>query len=376
MTETLSQRTLNRALLARQMLLERAAMPLADSIEHLVGQQAQEPLDPYVGLWSRLDGFDPNELGAMIEDRRAVRASLMRATIHLVTARDALRLRPLMAPVLERTFRSGSPFGRRLRDVDLDEVLTLGRASIEATPRTRSELVAVFSERWPDADTDAMGFAVQYLVPLVQLPPRAVWGKRGRATWALMESWLDAPLDDGATIDELVRRYLGAFGPATVMDMQAWCGLTRLTEVFERLRSELRVDRNEAGRAVFDLPDAPRPEPDVPAPPRFLPSYDNVTLGHADRTRIVSDELRRRITATAGMRPIAGFLVDGTAAGTWEIERDCGSATLILQPERRLSKPERSALIDEGARLLSFAAADATSHDVRVVRTSTPATGQ
>jgi hypothetical protein len=372
MTETLSQRTLNRALLARQLLLERATMPVADAIEHLVGQQAQEPLDPYVGLWSRLDGFDPNELGAMIEDRRAVRASLMRATIHLVTARDALRLRPRMAPVLERTFRSGSPFGRRLRDVDLDEVIAVGRESFEAEPRSRSELVAVFSERWPDADADAMGYAVQYLVPLVQLPPRAVWGKRGRARWAPMESWLDAPLDGSSKIDDLARRYLGAFGPATVMDMQAWCGLTRLTEIFERLRSELRVDRNEEGREVFDLPDAPRPDADVPAPPRFLPSYDNVTLGHADRTRIVSDELRRRIAATARKRPIAGFLVDGTAAGTWEIERDGDGATLVLQPERRLSRLERSALIDEGARLLSFAAAEATSHDVRVVRTPRP----
>ena len=144
-----------------------------------------------------------------------------------------------------------------------------------------------------------------------------------------MESWLDAPLDGSSTIDDLARRYLGAFGPATVMDMQAWCGLTRLAEVFERLRSELRVDRNEAGREVFDLPDAPRPDADVPAPPRFLPSYDNVTLGHADRTRIVSEELRRRIAATAWMRPIAGFLVDGTAAGTWEIVREGDGATPI-----------------------------------------------
>ena len=367
MTDVVSQRALNRALLARQLLLERAAIPVADTIEHLVGQQAQEPPDPYVGLWSRLEGFDPNELGEMIEARRAVRASMMRATIHLVTARDALRLRPLMSPVLERTFRSGSPFGRRLHGVDLDEVIALGRASIEERPRTRAELVAVFSERWPDADADAMGYAFQYLVPLVQVPPRGVWGKRGRATWAALEDWLGEGLDVGSSIDELVRRYLGAFGPATVMDMQSWCGLTRLKGVFERLRPALRVDRNEVGREVYDLPDAPRPDPETPAPPRFLPSYDNVTLGHADRTRIVSDELRREIMASAGMRPISTFLVDGTGGGTWAIARDDETATLTIQPERRLSKSERSALAEEGARLLDFSAEGATTHDVRIV---------
>jgi Winged helix DNA-binding domain len=364
-TDVVSQRALGRALLARQLLLERASMPVVEAIEHLVGQQAQEPPDPYLGLWSRLQGFDPNELGAMIEGRHAVRASMMRATIHLVTARDALRLRPLTSPVLERTFRSGSPFGRRLRGIDLDEVAALGRETIEERPRTRAELVATFSERWPGADADAMGYAVLYLVPLVQVPPRGVWGKRGRATWATMERWLDASLGEGSSIDHLVRRYLGAFGPATVMDMQTWCGLTRLNEVFERSRPALWVGRNEAGREVFDLPDAPRPDPDTPAPPRFLPSYDNVTLGHADRTRIVSDELRREIAASAGMRPISTFLVDGTVAGTWAIVRDGETATLTIEPERRLSKLERSALAEEGARLLAFSAEAATNHDVR-----------
>ena len=367
MTETLSQRALNRALLARQMLLERARMPVAEAIEHLVGQQAQEPPDPYVGLWSRLEGFDLAELGALIEDRHAVRASMMRATIHLITARDALRLRPLMSTVLERSFRSGSPFGRRLRGVDLDEVIAVGRASIEERPRTRAELVALFSERWPDADADAMGYAVQYLVPLVQVPPRGVWGRKGRATWATMEGWLGASLVDGSSIDDLVRRYLGAFGPATVMDMQAWCGLTRLREIFERLRPELRIDRNQAGRELFDLPDAPRPDPDTPAPPRFLPSYDNVTLGHADRTRIVSDELRREIMASAGMRPTSTFLVDGTGAGTWSIGRDGENATLTIQPARRLTKRDRSALTEEAARMLEFSAEGATTCDVRIV---------
>ncbi len=354
MTETVSQRALNRALLARQLLLERSSMPVADAVEHLVGHQAQSPPDPYVGLWSRLDRFDPSELAGMIEDRRVVRMALMRATIHLVTARDALVLRPLLAPVLERTFRTGSPFGRRLRDVDLDEVIALGRAMLDEAPRTRAELVAAFTERWPDADADAMGYAVQYLVPLVQVPPRGVWGKGGRATWASLEAWLGERLEPRPSIDDLARRYLGAFGPATVMDMQSWSGLTRLKEVFERLRPQLRVDRNEAGREIFDLPDAPRPDPDTPAPPRFLPEYDNVALGHADRTRLVSDDDRTRLMAEAGMRSVRTFLLDGRGAGTWAIERSGDTARMSIVPWARVPRAERAALEDEGHALLAW----------------------
>jgi Winged helix DNA-binding domain len=368
MTDAMSQRALNRALLARQLLLERASMPVPDAVEHLVGHQAQSPPDPYVGLWSRLDGFDPSELAGMVEDRRVVRMALMRATIHLVTARDALGLRPLLAPVLERTFTTGSPFGRRLRAVDLDEVITLGRAMLEEAPRTRAELVAAFTERWPDADTDAMGYAVQYLVPLVQMPPRGVWGKGGRATWTPLEAWLGARLDPHPSIDDLARRYLGAFGPATVMDMQSWSGLTRLKEVFERLRPQLRVDRNEAGREVFDLPDAPRADPETPAPPRFLPEYDNVALGHADRTRLVSDDDRTRLMAEAGMRSVRTFLLDGRGAGTWAIERSGDTARMSIVPWARMPRVDRVALEVEGQALLAWWFPDADRLDVEILR--------
>ena len=361
-----SQRALNRALLARQLLLERTSMPVADAVERLVGHQAQSPLDPYVGLWSRLAPFDPSELAGMVEDRRVVRMALMRATIHLVTARDALAMRPLLAPVLERTFRTGSPFGRRLADVDLDEVIALGRAMLGEAPRTRAELVAAFTERWPDADADAMGYAVQYLVPLVQVPPRGVWGKSGRATWAPLESWLGSTLDEHLSIDDLAHRYICAFGPATVMDMQSWSGLTRLKEVFDRLRPQLRIDRNEAGREVFDLPDAPRPDPDTPAPPRFLPEYDNVLLGHADRTRIVSDDDRTRLMAEAGMRSVRTFLLDGRGAGTWALERSGDTASISIVPWARVARAERAALEDEGHALLAWWFPEADQLDVEI----------
>jgi Winged helix DNA-binding domain len=335
-------------------------------IERLVGQQAQVPKDPYLGLWSRLEGFEQRELGGMIEDRSAVRGSLMRATIHLVTARDLLGLRPTLQPVLERMFASGSPFGRRLGDVDVGEVVAVGRAVLEERPHTRVELAAFLGERWPDRDPDAMAYAVQLLVPLVQVPPRGVWGKSGRATWAPAESWIGAPLDPDPSIDELALRYLGAFGPASIMDMQAWSGLTRLRDVFERLRPRLRTFRSDGGRELFDLPDASRPDPDTPAPPRFLPEYDNLLLGHADRTRLVSDEARVTLTAAANAKTINTFLLDGVVAGTWTIVRNDEVATLVVEPAGVITQGDRASLTDEGGRMLAWSAADADTHDVQV----------
>ena len=361
----MSARELGRAALGRQHLLRRTTMTAADMIEHLVGQQAQVPKDPYLGLWSRLDGFDQLELAAMIEGRGAVRGSLMRATIHLVTARDMLSLRPVLQPVLERMFRSGSPFGRRLGDVDIDEIVERGRRLIEERPHSRAELSASLSERWPDRDAEAMGYAVQLLLPLVQVPPRGVWGKSGRAKWASAESWLGAPLDRDPSIDALARRYLEAFGPASVMDMQSWSGLTRLGEVFERLRPGLRTFRSDAGRELFDLPDAPRPDPETPAPPRFLPEYDNVLLGYADRTRFVNAKTGA-LEAAANAKTLTTFLLDGTVAGTWTIVRDDVRAILVVQPARKVSAGERSMLEEEGGRMLSWSADDGDTLDVQV----------
>jgi hypothetical protein len=364
--DVLSQRALNRALLERQLLLRRASVSVADAIEHLVGQQAQVPMDPYLGLWTRLDGFRPERLAEMIESRRAVRAPLMRSTIHLVTAPDLLRIRPVMQPVLERTFTTGSPFGRSLRDLDAGEVAVAGRELLEERPRSRAELTPLLLERWPGHDGNALAQAVTYLLPVVQVPPRGVWGKSGQARFATAESWLGAPLASDASPDPVVLRYLAAFGPASVMDAQSWSGLTRLKEVFARLATGLRVFRNEAGRELFDLPDAPRPDPETPAPPRFLPEYDNVFLGHADRTRLVSDEQRQALVAAAGTRTLRTVLIDGCVAGAWAIDRSDDAARLVIEPAVRLSKPSRAGLLDEGARLLVSVAPEATRHDVRI----------
>lgn len=356
----LGKRALNRALLARQLLLEPRRLAAAEAIEHLVGMQAQVPNAPYVGLWSRLDGFDAGELARLLTDRRAVRTPLMRTTLHLVTARDCLRLRPLVQPVLERGLYTGSPFGRGIAGMDVDALLAAGRALVEERPRTTSELGKLLHERWAGRAPAALAHAVRYLVPLVQVPPRGVWGTAGQARWTTVESWLGRPLEPEPSLEEMVVRYLGAFGPATVKDVQTWCWLTRLREVVERLRPRLVTFRDERGNELFDLEEAPRPEPDTPAPPRFLPEYDNLLVSHADRSRVIAAEHRERVFTKGAV------LLDGFVAGTWKLTRTRGAAVLRIEPFARLTKRDRTALEEEGGRLLTFAAADAGAHEVEL----------
>lgn len=359
-SDVLSPRALNRALLARQLLLRRAEMSAANAIEHLVGMQAQAPNAPYVGLWTRLEGFRHGELAQLMTERDAVRISLMRTTLHLVTARDCLALRPVMQAVLERGLYTGSPFGRNLVGMDMEALLAAGRALLEEQPRTTAALGKLLSARWPERDATSLAHAVRYLVPLVQLPPRGIWGASGQATWTTVEAWLGRPIGTDPTPDEVVLRYLAAFGPASVKDIQAWCWLTRLREVVERLRPGLRVFHDANGNELFDLPDAPRPDPDTPAPPRFLPEYDNALLSHADRQHIIADEYRERIFTRGAA------LVDGFVRGTWKIGRQRGAATLLIELFEQISKGDCAALEEEGARLLTFAAADAETQDVQI----------
>jgi len=365
---TLDRRTLNRSLLARQLLLRREARPVLDVVEHLVGLQAQEPADPYVALWSRIVGFDPEELGRLINQRRVVRAPLMRATIHLVTDRDALALSPVMRPVLQRTFSSQSPFGRNLAGVDLDALLAAGRALVEEQPRTRAELRAILGPRWPDRDPGSLAQAITYLLPVTQVPPRGVWGASGQATWTTIEAWLGRRLATGGSPDEPILRYLAAFGPATAADIRTWSGLTGVREVIDRLRPRLRTFRDERGRELVDVPDAPMPDPATPAPVRFLPVYDNVLLSYADRSRIIYEDDRRRALAAAYTGSFGTILVDGFARATWRLNREAGGVSLQIGLLDSLPEPDLSAVAEEGQRLSALIAPDAGSDAVQFRR--------
>jgi DNA glycosylase AlkZ-like len=356
----LERRALNRALLERQMLLRRRRVEALDAVERLVGMQAQVPRDPYVALWSRLDRFRHERLAQPISDRRAVRMGFLRATLHLVTARDALTLRPIIEPVAQRTLYSQSPFGRALAGVDVDELKAFAGRLLEEQPRTRAELIPFLGERWPGHDAGQLSYATMYLLPLVQVTPRGIWGQTGRSAFTTVEHWLGRSVEPETEPDEMVMRYLAAFGPATPADARAWSGLAGMRMVLERLRPRLRTFRDERGRELFDTLDAPLPDPDTTAPVRFLPEYDNILLGHDDRSRIVSPGVTPWTEVGWG-----SVLVDGFGSARWKMERDRETATLLVEPFGKLPRAARAEVAEEGARLLTFLAPDAGSADVR-----------
>jgi winged helix DNA-binding protein len=363
MTSMMAERALNRALLARQLLLRRADVAVAAAVEHLLGLQAQAPAPPYYGLWSRLQDFDPHELGRMLVDRELVRMTLMRGTVHLVTVRDALLLRPLVQVVIERGHNGA--FGRRMGGADPAALAAAVRELLADGPLTARELGKRLVERGIGDDVEAIGNATRVAVPLVQVPPRGVWGAGGRAQYATIETWTGRRLEPDPSIDDVVLRYLGAFGPASVMDVQNWSGLTKLKPVLERLRPRLATFEDEHGGELFDLPDAPRPDPDTPAPVRFLGEYDNVLLGHADRRRIIPTDFPWDAMLAPG-RFVNNLLVDGMLRATWWIERDGRRrAVLAIRPFRELVGAERDEVADEARRMVDFAAAEAAVRDVR-----------
>ena len=355
--EVLSPRALNRALLDRQLLLGRAMISPLEAIEHLVGMQAQEPTSPYYGLWTRLGGFAPEDLSGLVERREAVRMSLMRCTLHLVSARDAHRMRPPLQPVHVRGFTAGSPFARRLGDVDVEAVVAAGRALLDDEPRMPAALGRALQERWPDVDADVLGYAVRYLAPVIQLPPRGASHVRpgGQAVLGTMAAWLGGEPDGDAAPDALVRRYLAAYGPATVADIAAWSGLTGVREIVARMRGELRTFADDRGRELLDVPGAPLPDPETPAPARLLPEFDTVLVAHADRRRVIPEARQAYVGANLG-RPFV--LLDGFVSGWWRIERSRDGLRLVVQPFERLGASERAAVEAEGAALLDFAAAE------------------
>ncbi|MFB6816505.1 winged helix DNA-binding domain-containing protein [Streptomyces sp. NPDC056347] len=356
----LSPRALNRATLERQLLLRRTAMPAKDAVHHLVGLQAQNTRPPYYQLCARLEGFRPAELAALMESREVARIVTLRSTIHLHTADDVLSLRPLVQPARDRELRV---FRAGLTGVDLGRLRSLATGLVEERPRTPKEIREALHAEWPGADPRALGTAARCLLPLVQVTPRGVWGRSGQVALTTAERWLGAPARPAPAPDAAVLRYLAAFGPASVKDMQAWAGLTRLREVFERLRPGLVTFRDENGVELFDLPDAPRPPEDTPAPPRFLPEFDNVLLGHADRGRVIPPRFHGR--NGKGNQAYGSVLVDGFLAAIWC--HDGGGApgarpsVLTVQPLAALGPAERDAVTEEARRMLSVMAPPGTA---------------
>lgn len=362
----LNLRKLNRATLARQMLLAREPMAVPAAIERLVGLQAQLASAPYVGLWTRLDNFQREDLARLIESRKVVKATFMRATLHLITAEDYLRFRTALQPLL---IGAASEIARRRGgDFDLEKVLNAARKFIGARPRSFAELSEMLRQLLPDVDVGAMRYSVRTHIPLVQVPISGGWSYSNKPEFTLAEEWIGRKVASKDNLPELVKRYLAAFGPASVTDAQTWLGL-KLKDTFEKLRPELQIYRSEGRVELFDLPDAPLPAEDVPAPARFLPEYDNLLLSHSNRTRVVADEYRPKVYLP-GLRVAATILVDGFVRGAWKIEKTKTAAALVMTPFEKLAKKDQASIREEGERLVRFVEPNARSFEVRFAETA------
>jgi hypothetical protein len=362
---TLGRRTLGRATLERQLLLSRSQLPLPDAVQQVAGVQAQTTHSWYTGLWSRVQGFQAADASGLLADRKLVRAALMRSTIHLVTATDCLALRPAVQAASERGLFGNVSWRRQLVGLDAAELAEAARALLDEQPRTPAELGALLAQRWPGREPGALAYAARCLLCLVQVPPRGLWGQAGRTRHATAEHWLGQPLRADFAPQQLITRYLAAFGPATVADMQAWSGLSGLREIVDSSGLALAAFRDEEGRILYDLPGASLPDPDVPAPVRFLPDYDNALLGHADRSRIATEPyVRYRASSRNGVVP-GTVLVDGLTAATWTISHEKGQATITITPFTGLSRAQASAIAEEASKLLAFTDPGATQ-DVRL----------
>ena len=356
----LKLRELNRATLSRQMLLERATLPIPAATERLIGLQAQLASAPYVGLWTRLRDFQREDLAALIEHRDIVKATMMRATLHLCTADDYLKFRTTLAPLL---IGAASSIAKDRGAFDLEKVLNAARKFIGEKPRTFAQISEMLTELMPDVDVGAMRYTVRTHLPLVQVPIASGWSYSNKPEFTLAETWIGQTISPADQLPALVRRYLAAFGPASVTDAQTWLGM-KLKDTFEKLRPQFVTYRDEGRRELFDLPDVALPDEEISARIRFLPEYDNLLLSHSKRTRVVADEYRSKVYLP-GLRVAATILVDGFVRGVWKIEKTKTTAALVIEPFEKLTKKDRAALTEEGERLLRFVEANAKSFEVK-----------
>ena len=357
----ITRRALNRATLARQMLLRREKATPVAVVERVAGMQAQLARPPFVGMWSRVHAFSREALVGAIERRDIVRGTLMRGTLHLVSRKDYLAFRPVIQPMLALGMQA--VLRDRAKGLNVGELVAAAREYFGQKPCTFAELRTHLIARFPKLDERAMGYAVRMHLPLVQTPQAgSMWAYPSASDFAVAESWLGGPMD-AARPGAFALRYLAAFGPASADDFKTWAGMADARAVIGDLRPKLKVFTDERGRELYDLPKAPRPSEDEPAPARFLPEFDSLLLAFADRTRIVATEHRPHL-ATKNLFVPATFLVDGLISGTWRVERKKKAATLVLQPFVPLTKGPRTELTDEGEALLRFIEPDAQTFSV------------
>jgi hypothetical protein len=357
----LTRRQLNRATLARQLLTERATLDVVAAVGQVAGLQAQEARPPYLGLWSRLAGFEREQLTAALHDRSLVRATGMRATLHIVTAQDYAAARAALEPMLGDGLRV---LGNRRAGLDVEKTVAAARRHLAKRPMTFNELRPLLVADFPEVNDRALGYVSRLLVPLVMVPTDDPWAFPSTAEFTLAEKWLGHPIAP-ANPGELALRYLAAFGPASVADFQAWSGLARMRGVFDELRPKLQTFTDERKRELFDLPDAPRPPADRPVPVRLLPEFDNLMLAHDDRTRVIADEHRGQVV-TKNLRVNAVFLVDGEAAGLWSVETKKTAVTVTLRPFGRLTKAVQAELATEAEAVARFIDPSARSHQATI----------
>lgn len=354
----LTTRELNRATLARQMLLAREKTTVPKALARLLAIQAQWPKPPFQAFWTRLEGFAASDLTKLARKHAVVRGTAFRGTIFLMLPEDYAAFRATIAPALERSIASivkPIPEGERTKLVATGRKFFAKGATFEAF-RDHLEGAGVNEVR-------KAAYLVRVRLPLLMVPTDHAWGWPQAAEFA----HTSLELAEEAAEDALVLRYLAALGPATIADAQNFLGLSKLKAAFGRLREKLVTFEDDRGKELFDLPKAPRPDAGVEAPVRFLPDFDNVILGHEDRRRIVADEHKPRVYATSNLSVLRTFLVDGMVAGLWRTDVK-KTAVLSLEPLVKLTKKTIASLEEEGEKLLSFLEPEARAHEIRIVR--------
>jgi hypothetical protein len=360
--KSITLRELNRATLARQMLLERSDIGIIEAIEFLGGLQAQTSNAPYHALWTRLQGFTHAAMTKFILDKQLVRVATLRATLHLHSARDALAIRPLVQPVLERGWAGA--YKKLFGAANKAKVKAAGIALLRAQPMTNGALAKALAPDFPQSDPHSLAQYLHASEVLVQTPPTRLWNAGHAPLLTRIEDYLPGQKAEKLYRRDLVLRYLAAYGPASVQDMQAWCGLTLLAQDFAALKDRLIVLTDEDGRELFDLPDAPRPDADTPAPVRFMPEYDNAFLGYDNRRRVVSDDNRQLMFTINRYYP--PVLIDGMIEGGWRLTQAKGVANLAIGTYGPVTRKAKQEIEKEGDRFARFCCEDAKAIEVSV----------